>query len=61
MIHRIRTAYGDSETTYGGDTVGEWDNFAQGILQGNTAGPDVWSALSSVVFEVLHKRGLGAK
>ena len=61
MTHRIRTAYGDSDITYGGDNIGDWDNFSQGILQGNTTWPDVWSALSSVVFEVLHKRGFGCK
>ena len=61
MIHRIRTAYGDSELTYGGEEMKEWENYPQGILQGNTAGPDIWSALSYVVFEVLHKRGFGCK
>ena len=61
MIHRIRTAFGDSELTYGGESIGDWKNYPQGILQGNTAGPDIWSALSSVVFEILHKRGFGCE
>ena len=29
----------------------------QGVLQGNASGPAIWTALSSVVFDVLHKRG----
>ena len=24
MVHRIRTAFGDSEITYGGNDIGEW-------------------------------------
>ena len=57
MIHRIRTAFGDSDITYGGEDIGNWENKPQGVLQGNTAGPDIWSALSSVIFKVLHSRG----
>ena len=57
MIHRIRTTYGDSNQTYGGDSKESWTNFAQGILQGNASGPQVWSILSSVIFRILHKRG----
>ena len=61
IIYRIRTSYGDSYLTYGGYTLEAWKHYPQGILQGNTAGPDTWLALSSVMFEVLHKRGLGCK
>ena len=61
MTHIIRTAYGDSELTYGGDTHEGWKLFPQGILRGNTAEPDIWTAFSSVVFEVLHKREFGCK
>ena len=57
MIHRIRTAFGDSDITYGCEDIGNWENEPQGVLQGNTAGPDIWSALSSVIFKVLHSRG----
>ena len=32
-------------------------NKPQGVLQGNTAGPDIWSVLRSVIFNVLHSRG----
>ena len=43
MSHRVRTAFGDSTTTYGGDSFKNWDNAPQGILQGNAAGPVVWT------------------
>ena len=61
MIHMIRTAFGDSDITYGGEDIGDWENQPQGVLQGNTAGPDIWSALSSVIFNVLHSRGFAEK
>ena len=57
MIHRIRAAHGDSDITYGEDALNDWENYQQGILQVNTVGLDIWLALSSFVFEVLHKRG----
>ena len=60
MIHRIKTVYGVSDTFYGGDDLGDWENWAQGILQGNTSGPSVWSTLSSVIFDILHKRGFNS-
>ena len=57
MVHRVRTAYGDSSTTYGGDSYKKWKNAPQGVLQGNAAGPVVWTFLSSIVFEILRKQG----
>ena len=54
MVHRIRTVHGDSEVTYGGD-LGNWESWPQGVLQGNAAGPAIWSTLSSVIFKILHK------
>ena len=57
MVHKVRTAFGDSEKTYGGDDLGDWKNYPQGILQGNASGPAIWSVLSSIIFEILHKRG----
>ena len=56
MIHRIRTVYGDSTMTYGGEDMGNWENYPQGVLQGNASGPAIWSAISSVIFKILHKR-----
>ena len=57
MTHRVRTAYGDSHDTYGGCTTDDWENYPQGILQGNACGPTVWALISSIIFECLHKRG----
>ena len=57
MIHKVRTAYGDSDNTYGGDDIGDWTTYPQGVLQGNASGPGIWSILSSVIFEILRQRG----
>ena len=60
MIHRIKTIYGESEITYGGEDLGNWENYPQGVLQGNASGPSIWLTLSSLIFEILHKRGFSA-
>ena len=57
MIHRVRTAFGDSEKYYGGDDLLPHECFPQGVVQGNAAGPTIWAILSSTIFEVLHSRG----
>ena len=57
MIHRVRTAFGDSDKHYGGDDLEPGENFLQGMVQGNAAGPSMWTILSSIIFEVLHSRG----
>jgi len=41
MVHRVRTAFGDSERYYGGD-------------EGNASGPAIWTLISSLVFDILH-------
>ena len=56
MIHRIHTTFGDSDLVYGCEDIGSWENYPQGVLQGNASGPDIWTALSSVIFDILHKR-----
>ena len=62
MVHKIRTIFGDSDTTYGGDDIeDDWVNFPQGILQGNACGPQIWSILSSIIFEILSKRGFSVQ
>ena len=62
LIHRVRTAFGDSDLTYGGNT---WKNFylhpPQGFGQGNTFGPPGFSILSSTIFAVLKDEGYGVK
>ncbi len=62
LVKRVRTAYGNSEETYGGDTTP--DQFIappQGVYQGNRNGPPVWSVISSTVFSILRKEGFGVK
>ena len=41
MVHKISTAFGESSISYGGDDIGDWHNYPQGFLQGNTAGPTI--------------------
>lgn len=43
MTHRVCTGYGDSDTTYGGNSYAHWKNAPQGVLQGNAAGPVIWA------------------
>ena len=57
MSHRIRTVYGDSNFSYGGGELGCWENWPQYVLQGNASGPAIWTAVSSVIFDILHTRG----
>ena len=61
MVHSIRTMYGDSTLTYGGDEIGSWNNYPQGVLQGNACGSTIWVLISSLIFEILRKRGLAAE
>ena len=56
LIHTVRTAYGSSSGTYGGEND-QYLNKPQGLGQGNGAGPTVWSILSSTVFDSLRTQG----
>ena len=56
MIHKVRTAFGDSEETYHANNP-EYLLPVQGTGQGNGAGPTIWSILCSTIFEILHKEG----
>ena len=58
LSHRIRTAYGDSKITYGGD---EWTRDPSGICQGNGAGPAIWALVSSPLLTMVREAGFGAK
>ena len=55
-IHRVCTYFGEYPLTYGGDHLLDWLNEVQGVLQGNAAGPTIWSLLSSLNLNVLHTR-----
>jgi hypothetical protein len=58
MQHKIRTSFGDSSSTYGGTSShGRWKLPPQGVLQGNGSGPAVWVILSSVIFQILQRKG----
>ena len=61
MVHCIRTAFGDSKDTYGGDDIGNWELEPQGILQGNASGPHIWTVVSSTVFNILRSKGHGSQ
>ena len=60
MIHRVRTLFGNSDISWGGEHLNElkyWENYPQGVLQSNTAGRTILSLLSSTISEILYKRG----
>ena len=60
MIHRVRTLFGNSDISWGGEHLNDlkyWENYPQGVLQSNAAGPTILSLLSSTISEILHKRG----
>ena len=61
MTHKIRTMYGDSDISYGGDDIGKWQNYPQGVIQGNAGGPTIWVLLSSIIFDILHQRGFAVQ
>jgi hypothetical protein len=58
--HKVRTAYGDSRNTYGPNT-GQYKQPVMGVGQGNGAGPQIWSLISSVLFLAMHLDGLSTK
>ena len=61
MIHMIRTVYCDSDISYRGDELEDWENCLQGTLKGIVSVPAVWDALCSLIFDILHKRGFTSK
>ena len=61
MIHVVRTAYGDSTDSYGGDDKGGFTLPCMGLFQGNKAGPQIWAIISSTIFDVLRKQGYGVR
>ena len=60
MTHRVRTAFGDSDETYGGDNIDDGYLLPpQGFNQGNGVGPSGWSIVSSVILAALREAGYG--
>ena len=54
--HNIRTAFGDSSSTYSSlpDSIP-----LQGIGQGNGSGPEIWTVISSPILDSVRNSGLG--
>ena len=59
LIHSVRTGFGDSFETFGGEFIRQL--VLQGVGQGNGAGPSIWALVSSVLFDILRKKGYGIK
>jgi hypothetical protein len=70
LKHSIRTAFGDSALTYGGDA---WlvplphmaagnlnEGPLQGVGQGNGAGPMMWAVISTPILEIMRDAGFGS-
>jgi hypothetical protein len=55
-VHQVRTGYGDSVATYGGEA---WLVPIHGIGQGNGAGPAIWAVVSSPLLNALRAKGFG--
>ena len=60
LKHAVRTVYGDSDQTFGGEDWRYLDPL-HGIGQGNGAGPAIWAVVSSVLFDYVREKGYGAK
>ena len=58
LTHQIRTAYGNSVMSYGGE---DWTRDPSGICQGNGAGPAIWALVSSPLLKMLRDAGYGAQ
>jgi hypothetical protein len=50
LSHQIRTAYGDSDHSYGGS---HWILPMHGVGQGNGAGPAIWAVVSTSLLAML--------
>ena len=55
LKRHIRTAFGDSTSSYGAVRLPP----LQGICQGNGAGPAIWLIVSAPVIDMLKKEGFG--
>jgi hypothetical protein len=59
LEHHVRTVYGDSEQFYCGAKPDLWAVPAQGVGQGNGAGPQIWAVVSTPVLNMLREEGFG--
>jgi len=58
MQHHVRSTYRDSKTLQGWH---EWGTPITGIGQGNGAGPQIWAAVSTPLFQILATEGFLAQ
>lgn len=58
LKHYIRTIYGDSKFSFGGD-IWVAKIPIQGVGQGNGAGPQIWAAVSTPILNLLREEGHG--
>ncbi len=58
MTHHIRTAFGDSEASYGNDPT---KPPLMGLLQGNGASGTGWTAISTVLVAIMKEAGYSFK
>ena len=56
MQHHVRTAYGDSSSTFGGQPN---DTPVHGVGQGNGAGLAIWAVVSSPIIAMMQANGYG--
>jgi len=54
MQHHVCSTYGNSTTSQG---CIQWNLPLAGIGQGNGAGPQIWAAVSTPLFQILTKEG----
>ena len=59
LKHKVRTAFGDSDESFGGECWREIETL-MGVGQGNGAGPAIWAVISTIFFNTLRKNGFGA-
>jgi len=57
LWHHVRSAFGSSKQSQGQE---EWPEQVVGIGQGNSAGPQIWAAISTPLFEILSQDGFVA-
>lgn len=55
--HHVCTAYGDSESHFGGIEIIPM----HGICQGNGAGPAIWAVVSTPILDMLKSANLGSR
>jgi len=57
LWHHVRSAFRNLEISQGQE---DWAEPVAGIGQGNGAGPQIWAAVSTPLFEILREEGFVA-